>query len=147
MSPDPLPPHAQAAWVGTHSAKANAVVRALLEARLLPQLPPYSAIQPEVKIGADGKSRVDFVLRLCSSGGGGAAGEQEAPSGSGDEQQQAGSGGGGPAKRRRTGAGSSAAAAAAAAKALAAAAAADPIQFCFLEVKSVTLAEDRPGVS
>ncbi|KAL4431992.1 hypothetical protein ABPG77_000259 [Micractinium sp. CCAP 211/92] len=61
----------QGRWVGTHSAKANAMVRSLLEARLLPGLPSYEWVQAEVRYGADGKSRVDFLLR---SGGPDASG-------------------------------------------------------------------------
>lgn len=66
-------PHPGAAWVGAHSAKANAIVRALLEAHALPQLPPYGRIQQEVKYGKDGKSRVDFVLHASASAGPAAA--------------------------------------------------------------------------
>lgn len=55
-------------WVGVHSAKANAMVRALLEAHLVPGLPTYENIQAEVYYGE--KSRLDFFL----SGGEAAAG-------------------------------------------------------------------------
>lgn len=61
--------------MGTHSAAANRMVRRLLEGRLLGgALPPYSAVQAEVKYGAGGKSRVDFLL---SGGGGASAGTAE----------------------------------------------------------------------
>ncbi len=131
------------------------MVRSLLEARLLPGLPSYEWVQAEVRYGADGKSRVDFVLR---SGG---------PDASGSTANAG-------VKRRRTrgaaataaaeaaavtsaiaatGVVASAAAEAAAVSAAATAAAAEETPAsdlpagqrpgCFLEVKSVTLAEDH----
>ncbi len=114
------------------------MVRSLLEARLLPGLPPYDWVQAEVRYGADGKSRVDFVLR--SGGPGGTSSAAKAG-----------------VKRRRvkgptTAAAAEAAAAAAGATAAATAAAEEGLApgllpagqrpGCFLEVKSVTLAED-----
>lgn len=114
----------QGTWVGTHSAKANAMVRVLLEQRLLTQLPTFDTVQSEVKYGADGKSRVDFVLHtgtaLAAAASGGAGSAVSAGS-----------------KRRR---GSVAAGSMVVAGAQATAS-------CYLEVKSVTLAEDRPEVS
>jgi sugar fermentation stimulation protein A len=47
-------------WVGIHSAKANAMVRFLLEARMVPGLPAYDNIQAEVRYGEN--SRLDFFL-------------------------------------------------------------------------------------
>lgn len=150
--------------MGTHSAKANAMVRTLLEARLLPGLPPYSRVQAEVRYGADGKSRVDFVLLPggpdTSGGGGSSRGSETAGSGLAE-----GAGSDGPAKRpakrrrSRAAAASSEAAepaaltpAAAPLDALAEQAAAGllpggRVGGCFLEVKSVTLAEDLEQAS
>jgi len=138
--------------VGTHSAKANAMVRSLLEQRLLsPHLPAYDRVQPEVKYGAGNKSRVDFVLH---SGDG---------SGSGDDTKDSSSIA--PSKRRRTARGSNNAAAAADVAAAVAADAAAPAEAaatpvptasnggeagqqscCYVEVKSVTLAENQAQV-
>lgn len=56
------------AWVGVHSAKANAFVRALLEANAVPELGSYEKIRAEVKYGAGGASRVDFVLDKADGG-------------------------------------------------------------------------------
>ncbi|KAL4424351.1 hypothetical protein ABPG75_001652 [Micractinium tetrahymenae] len=140
------PDGGQGSWVGTHSAKANAMVRHLLEARLLPGLPPYGRVQAEVKYGADGKSRVDFVLHPSSEA-----------SSSSDRDAADAAGSGAPAKRRRSArsaraaAGTEEAAAVTAGPASDAAAdqaATDPPPAgqrgaCFVEVKSVTLAEDR----
>ncbi|KAL4859014.1 Proton/sulfate cotransporter 2 [Chlorella vulgaris] len=111
----------QGTWVGTHSAKANAMVRVLLEQRLLTQLPTFDTVQSEVKYGADGKSRVDFVLHTGTASAAAASGG-------------AGSAGSAGSKRRR---GSVAAGSMVVAGAQATAS-------CYLEVKSVTLAEDRP---
>lgn len=49
-------------WVGTNTALPNRVIKSALEAQLLPELGPYSSIRSEVKYGADGKSRIDFLL-------------------------------------------------------------------------------------
>ncbi|PSC70862.1 Proline iminopeptidase [Micractinium conductrix] len=88
-----LCPAGQGSWVGTHSAKANAMVRAMLEQRLLGgHLPPYDRIQAEVKYGADGKSRVDFVLH---SGPDGAASSSAALTGSKQAKRRRGAKGGG----------------------------------------------------
>ncbi|KAG1666315.1 hypothetical protein FOA52_004797 [Chlamydomonas sp. UWO 241] len=51
------------AWVGVHAALANCMVRAALEGGVLEQqVGLFSELQPEVKFGAGGKSRVDFML-------------------------------------------------------------------------------------
>jgi sugar fermentation stimulation protein A len=84
-----LRPAPGAAWVGVHSAKANAMVGALLAAGAVPGLPPFDAVRREVPFGAE-RSRVDFVLDHAAAG-------------------------------------------------------AVPAGECFVEVKSVTLAEDLPG--
>jgi len=49
-------------WAGTNTALPNRVMKAVLEARLIPDLGDYTAIQPEVRYGHDGKSRIDFVV-------------------------------------------------------------------------------------
>ena len=49
-------------WVGINTALPNRVVRSALEARLFPQLEPYTEIKPEVPYGRDRKSRIDFLL-------------------------------------------------------------------------------------
>ena len=95
--PAPTAPVAcpQASWVGVHSARANAMVRALLERRLLAGLPPYGRVQAEVKFGEGGKSRVDFLLHPPDAdGSSGAAGSSAAA-------EADGSAGAAP-KRRRT---------------------------------------------
>jgi sugar fermentation stimulation protein len=56
-----LRPVAGAAWVGTHSAKANAMVARLLALRAIPELLPYGEVRTEVRFGSE-KSRVDFWL-------------------------------------------------------------------------------------
>jgi sugar fermentation stimulation protein A len=78
-----------AAWVGVHSAKANAMVDALLAVGAVPGLPPFDTVRREVPFGAE-RSRVDFVLDRAAAG-------------------------------------------------------ALPAGECFVEVKSVTLAEDLPA--
>lgn len=127
------------------------MVRCLLDARLLPGLPPYAQVQAEVRYGTDGKSRVDFVLHPEGEGGS-----------TGGSSCAAGAFGGAPAKRRRSRAAAAAGAAAEAAAGTlpSSAAAATALQAagaqaaaglplagqrgsCFLEVKSVTLAEDH----
>ena len=169
----PAPPPSCApqggAWVGVHSAKANAMVRALLQAQALPGLPPYTRIRQEVKFGTDGKSRVDFVLHWEVPGGpshGSAAGGS---TGGGDlllssstaaaavatvaAAAEEGASGVAPASKRRRGSKAAPTAAAAAAAAGAAVAAAVGLDAavenncCYLEVKASTLAEDRPNVS
>lgn len=97
-----LQPHAGAAWVGVHSAKANAMVAKLLSLQAIPELLPYAAVRAEVRYGSE-KSRVDFVLEQAHSGDGAGA--------------------------RVAGLADAAAA-----------------QQCFVEVKSVTLAEDTSEV-
>jgi hypothetical protein len=110
------------------------MTRQLLERRLLPQLPPYDRLQAEVKYGDGGKSRVDFVLHCDGSGSGPVVIAATA------------------AKRKRGGGGSSCSSGAAADSGDASAAATAPAAAavsatsgtcCYLEVKSVTLAEDR----
>ena len=49
-------------WAGTNTALPNRVVRSLLEARLLPELGPYTTIKAEVPYGQDNKSRFDFLV-------------------------------------------------------------------------------------
>jgi sugar fermentation stimulation protein A len=49
-------------WAGTNTALPNRVMKSVLEARLIPELGDYDAIQPEVRYGHDGKSRIDFVV-------------------------------------------------------------------------------------
>ena len=58
---------ADGAWVGTHSAKANAFVKVLLQANAIPELLPYVEIRPEVKYGSE-NSRVDFCLERGEAG-------------------------------------------------------------------------------
>jgi sugar fermentation stimulation protein A len=48
-------------WAGVNTALPNRVIKSALEARLFP-LGGYSQILPEVRYGADQKSRVDFLL-------------------------------------------------------------------------------------
>jgi sugar fermentation stimulation protein A len=59
--------HADGAWVGTHSAKANAFVKVLLQANAIPELLPYTEIKPEIKYGSE-NSRVDFCLERGDGG-------------------------------------------------------------------------------
>jgi len=59
--------HADGAWVGTHSAKANAFVKVLLQANAIPELLPYVEIRPEIKYGSE-NSRVDFCLERGEAG-------------------------------------------------------------------------------
>jgi sugar fermentation stimulation protein A len=49
-------------WAGANTALPNRVVRSLLEARLLPELGPYTTIKAEVPYGQDNKSRIDFLV-------------------------------------------------------------------------------------
>ncbi|KAI7844715.1 hypothetical protein COHA_001803 [Chlorella ohadii] len=145
-------------WVGVHSAKANAMVRALLQAQALPGLPPYSRIQQEVKFGADGKSRVDFVLHREPQGEPSSAAQTSSSSGGAmaaavgvaAAAAAVGASNGAPAAKRRRGSKAAAAAAAAAtavqageAATAAAGAGAMNTKCCYLEVKASTLAEDR----
>ncbi|KAL4552458.1 hypothetical protein Ndes2526B_g06664 [Nannochloris sp. 'desiccata'] len=58
---------ADGAWVGTHSAKANAFVKVLLQANAIPELLPYVEIKPEIKYGSE-NSRVDFCLERGEAG-------------------------------------------------------------------------------
>ncbi|NJL35557.1 MAG: DNA/RNA nuclease SfsA [Leptolyngbyaceae cyanobacterium RM2_2_4] len=48
-------------WAGVNTALPNRVIKSALAAKLLP-LGDYSQILPEVRYGADQKSRVDFLL-------------------------------------------------------------------------------------
>ncbi|WP_199318272.1 DNA/RNA nuclease SfsA [Leptolyngbya sp. FACHB-541] len=48
-------------WAGVNTALPNRVIKSALEAKLFP-LSDYSQILPEVRYGADQKSRVDFLL-------------------------------------------------------------------------------------
>lgn len=142
-------------WVGVHSAKANAMVRALLQSQALPGLPPYTRIQQEVRFGADGKSRVDFVLHWepagspssgSAAGGSGSVLPSRITTAAAAEQVASGAA---PTRKRRRGsnAAPTAAAASGAAELAAAAAAAVDKNCCYLEVKASTLAEDRTDVS
>lgn len=148
--------------MGVHSAKANAMVRALLQAQALPGLPPYSRIQQEVKFGADGKSRVDFVLHREPQGEPSSAAQTSSSSGGAmaaavgvaAAAAAVGASNGAPAAKRRRGSKAAAAAAAAAtavqageAATAAAGAGAMNTKCCYLEVKASTLAEDREDVS
>ena len=49
-------------WAGANTALPNRVVKAMLEAKQIPELGDYSTIRPEVRYGGDGKSRIDFVI-------------------------------------------------------------------------------------
>ncbi|NJL49106.1 MAG: DNA/RNA nuclease SfsA [Leptolyngbyaceae cyanobacterium SM2_5_2] len=49
-------------WAGANTALPNRVMKSLLAARLIPELGDYTLIQPEVRYGSDGKSRIDFVV-------------------------------------------------------------------------------------
>lgn len=49
-------------WAGANTALPNRVVKAMLEAKQIPELGDYSTIRPEVRYGSDGKSRIDFVI-------------------------------------------------------------------------------------
>lgn len=54
----------QNAWVGINTGLPNRVVKQMLLNQALPPLAgQYTDVQSEVPYGADGKSRVDFVLR------------------------------------------------------------------------------------
>lgn len=86
-----------------------------------PVSPSHSSCWQEVKFGADGKSRVDFVLHNEAGGSSSNTGSTEASSSPA------------PAKRKRGGG--------------AAAVTPASTSCCYLEVKASTLAEDRPGVS
>ncbi|MGD1860232.1 MAG: DNA/RNA nuclease SfsA [Leptolyngbyaceae cyanobacterium] len=50
-------------WVGTNTALPNRVIKSALEAHLFPELGRYNKIRAEVKYGAEGKSRIDFLLQ------------------------------------------------------------------------------------
>ncbi|MEM6836054.1 MAG: DNA/RNA nuclease SfsA [Cyanobacteria bacterium P01_C01_bin.120] len=50
-------------WVGTNTALPNRVIKSALEAHLFPELGHYDKIRAEVKYGAEGKSRIDFLLQ------------------------------------------------------------------------------------
>ncbi|MEM9768076.1 MAG: DNA/RNA nuclease SfsA [Cyanobacteria bacterium P01_D01_bin.71] len=50
-------------WVGTNTALPNRVVKLALAAHLFPELGHYDKIRTEVKYGAEGKSRIDFLLQ------------------------------------------------------------------------------------
>jgi sugar fermentation stimulation protein A len=50
-------------WVGVNTGLPNRVVRWALEHHLIPELGEYSEIRSEVKYGAEGRSRVDFVVQ------------------------------------------------------------------------------------
>ena len=67
-----MQPEVGAAWVGVHSAKANAMVARLLALDAIPELLPYSGVKAEVRYGAE-KSRVDFVLERPAVAGAAAA--------------------------------------------------------------------------
>jgi len=49
-------------WAGANTALPNRVVKAMLEAKQIPELGDYSTMRPEVRYGGDGKSRIDFVI-------------------------------------------------------------------------------------
>lgn len=48
--------------VGVHSASANGLVKALLQQRMLTDLPPYTAVRQEVKYG---KASSPAIQVLC----------------------------------------------------------------------------------
>lgn len=56
-----IQPEVDGAWVGVHSAKANAMVKRALQNQQITALLPYDDIKCEVKYGSE-NSRVDFVL-------------------------------------------------------------------------------------
>ncbi|HHP7243407.1 MAG TPA: DNA/RNA nuclease SfsA [Elainellaceae cyanobacterium] len=49
-------------WVGVNTALPNRVIKSALQASLFPELGCYSDIRQEVAYGANGKSRIDFLL-------------------------------------------------------------------------------------
>lgn len=49
-------------WVGVNTALPNRVIRTALAVQLFPELGAYESVQAEVPYGAEGKSRVDFLL-------------------------------------------------------------------------------------
>ena len=51
-----------------HSASANAVVRTLLQERLIPELLPYTAVRQEVKFGQVGYKRQFAACTLVNNG-------------------------------------------------------------------------------
>ncbi len=61
--PDPRKACPGGAWVGVHSASANAMAGALLEAGALPQLGAWTGLQREVAFGGNG-SRWDWCNPL-----------------------------------------------------------------------------------
>lgn len=50
-------------WVGVNTANPNRAVAGFLRRRKIPELAGYGEIQPEVKYGAGGRSRIDLLLR------------------------------------------------------------------------------------
>ena len=131
-----IQPQPGEAWVGVHSAKANALVRALLEAGRLPGLPPYAWVQQEVKFGAGGASRCDFVLHAEAP----AAAAEEA-----EEEEEEGSREAGRPRQRRKGELRAGSRVRASSKSCGLPAAVGS-SCCYVEVKSVTDYEDLPGV-
>ena len=49
-------------WAGVNTAMPNRAMRSALENRGFPELGPYETVTPEVRYGADRKSRIDFLL-------------------------------------------------------------------------------------
>jgi sugar fermentation stimulation protein A len=49
-------------WIGVNTNLPNKVVALALEQRLFPELGEYQEIRSEVKYGAEGRSRIDFLL-------------------------------------------------------------------------------------
>lgn len=49
-------------WVGVNTGLPNRVIKAMLEAKLIPELGDYDSVKPEVRYGLDNKSRIDFLL-------------------------------------------------------------------------------------
>jgi sugar fermentation stimulation protein A len=53
----------QPVLVGVNTALPNRVIRRALEQHWLPEMGEYGTVQPEVKYGQDGGSRIDFLLK------------------------------------------------------------------------------------
>lgn len=53
-------------WVGIHTGLPNKVIHHMLKQHLLPELEPFTTVQPEVAYGQE-KSRIDFVLTQASA--------------------------------------------------------------------------------
>ncbi len=49
-------------WVGVNTALPNRVIKIALEKFIFPELGKYSEIRPEISLGKEKKSRIDFLL-------------------------------------------------------------------------------------